>query len=58
MKKYVYIVIHDVVSRVMGFATSIIGLIVRWINISLVIKFSFKVVMGMGNPVTLSLTIK
>ena len=51
MKKYVYSVIHDVVSRVMGFATSIIGLIVRWINISLVIKFSFKIVMGMDNPV-------
>ena len=56
MQKYVYIVIHNVVSRVMNFPRNIIGLD-RWINISLVIKFSLKIGMGMDNPVT-GLTIK
>ena len=51
MQKYVYIVIHDVVSRVMSFGMNIIGLD-RQINISLVIKLSLKIGMGMGNPVT------
>ena len=55
MQKYVYIVIHDVV-RVMSFASNIIGLD-RWIYISLVIKFSLKIGMGMDNPET-GLTIK
>ena len=53
MKKYIYIVIHDMVSRVMSY---IIGLD-RWINISLKIKFSLKIGMGMDNSVT-GLTIK
>ena len=51
MQKYVYIVIHDVISRVMSFGMDIIGLD-RQINISLVIKLSLKIGMGMGNPVT------
>ena len=51
-----YIVIHDKVSRIMSFAMNIIDLD-RWINISLVIKFSFNIGMGMDNSVT-SLTIK
>ena len=55
MQKYVYIIIDDVV-RVMSFASNIIGLD-RWIYISLVIKFSLKIGMGMDNPVT-GLTIK
>ena len=56
MQKYIYIVIHDVVSRVMSFARNIIGLD-RWMNVSLVIKLSLKIGMGMDNPVT-GLTIK
>ena len=56
MQKYAYIVIHDVVSTVMNFARNIIGLD-RWINISLVIKFSLKIGTEMDNPVT-CLTIK
>ena len=56
MQKYVHIVIHDVVSRVISFARNIIGLD-RWKNISLVIKFSLKIGMEMDNPVT-GLTIK
>ena len=51
MQKYVYIAIHDVVSRVMSFARNVIVLD-RLINISLVIKFSLKIGMGMDNPVT------
>ena len=51
MQKYIYIVIPDVVSRVMSFARNIIGLD-RWINISLVIKFSPNIGIGMDNPVT------
>ena len=51
MQKYVYIAIHDVVSRVMSIARNIIVLD-RWINISLIIKFSLKIGMGMDNPVT------
>ena len=51
MQKYVYIVIHDVVSRVMSFGTNIIGLD-RQKNINLVIELSLKIGMGMGNPVT------
>ena len=39
-----------------SFARDIIGLD-RWINISLVIKFSLEIDMGMDNPVT-GLTIK
>ena len=54
--EYVYTVIHDVVSRVMRFARNIICLD-RWIYISLVIKFSLKIDIGMDNPVT-GLTIK
>ena len=56
MQKYIHVVIHDVLARVIGFARNIIGLD-RWINISLVMKFSLKIVMGMDNPVT-GLTIK
>ena len=56
MQKYVYIVIHDVVSRVMSFVRNIIGLD-RWINISLVIKTSLKIGMRMNNHVA-GLTIK
>ena len=51
MQKYIYTVIHDVVSRVMNFAKNIIGLD-RWINTSLLIKFSLKVAIGMDNPAT------
>ena len=51
MQKYVYIVIYDVVNRVVSFARNIIGLD-RWINISSVIKFSLKIDIGMDNPVT------
>ena len=56
MQNYVYIVIHDVVSRVMNFAKNIIGLD-RSINISLVIKFSLKICVEIDNLVT-CLTIK
>ena len=51
MQKYVYIGIHDVVSRVMRSARNIIGLD-RRINIRLVIKRNLKTGMGMDNPVT------
>ena len=56
MQKYVHIVIHDVVSKAMSSGKNIIGWD-RWIYISLVIKFSLKIGMGMDNPVT-GLTIK
>ena len=55
--QFMYIVIHDVAGRVMIFAKNTIGLEVTWINSSLVIKFNFKISMGMDNPVT-CLTIK
>ena len=51
MEKYAYILIHDVVSKVMNFARNIIDLD-RWINIYLVIKLSLKIGMRMENPVT------
>ena len=51
MQKHEHIVIHNVVSRVISFARNIIGLD-RGINISLVIKFSLKIGMGIVNPVT------
>ena len=54
--KNTYIVIHDVVARVIGFARNIIGLD-RWVNIILVMKFSCEIDMGMDNPLT-GLTIK
>ena len=50
MQKYVSIVIHNVVSRVISFVRNIIDLH-RCINISLVIKFSLKTGMGWNNPV-------
>ena len=56
MQKYIHVVIHDVVARVIGFARNIIGLD-RWVNIILVMKFSCEIDMGMDNPVT-GLTIK
>ena len=56
MQKYVYILIHNVVSRVMSFVKNIIDLD-RWISISLVIKFHLKIGMGMDNLIT-SLIIK
>ena len=58
MQKYEYIVIHEVVSTVISFARNFI-VVDRWINISLVIKFSLKIGMhmGMDNSVT-NLTIK
>ena len=49
MQQHVYIVIHNVVSRVISFARNIIYLD-RWININLVIKFSLKIDMEMNNP--------
>ena len=39
------------VSRAMSFSKNIIALIGRWINFSLVIKFSLKIGMGMVKPV-------
>ena len=56
MQNYVSIVIHDAVSQVVSFARNIIVLD-RWINISLIIKFSLKIGRGIDNPVT-GLTIK
>ena len=56
MQKYVYIVIHNVVNRVMNFARNIIGLDSQ-MNISLVINFNLEIGMAMDNPVT-GLTIK
>ena len=60
MQKYTYIVIYDEVSRVMSFARNIIGLdrlMNKYYFVSLVIKFSRKIGMGMDNPAT-GLTIK
>ena len=56
MWKYVYILIQEIVSKVRSFGRNIIDLN-RWVTISLVIKFSLKIGMGMNNPVT-GLTIK
>ena len=50
MQKYVYIVIH-VVGRVTSFGRNT-RFRFRWINISLVIKFSLKIGRGIDNPVT------
>ena len=52
MQKHAYIVIHDVVSRVISFVRNIIGLDSWWKNISLVKKFSLKIGMGMDNTAT------
>ena len=57
MQKYVYIVIHDVVCRVMRFARNIKGLDSQKNKYQFAIKFSLKIGMGMDNPVT-DLTIK
>ena len=51
MQKYVYIVIHDVVGMVTSFGRNT-RFRFRWINISLVIKFSLKIGRGIDNPVT------
>ena len=56
MQKYAYIVIHDVVSKVISVARNMIGLDSS-MNISLVIKFILKIGIKMDNPVT-GLTIK
>ena len=52
MQKYVYIIILDVVTRIMSFARNIIGLDSRWISNSLVLKFCLKISIGMDNLVT------
>ena len=57
MQKYVYIVIQDVVTRVMSYARNTIGSDSQMNKYQLVIKFSLKIGMVMDNPVT-GLTIK
>ena len=54
--RYTLLLMMWLVWLVVSFARNIVGLD-RWINISLVIKFSLKIGIGIDNPVT-CLTIK